>query len=411
MAVSQEQVERSRREWRALRDGLVAIPPRAWGRGLVAAAVVGGGLWVATSTWPALLPFAIGAVLAYMVLPVVNALDRFMPRILAALVAILFALAVVVGIFVVVLPPFARTIGVLAQDLPTRGEIAAWVDGLEASLGDVAGPAGPQLAEALDQVVRGIAERLEDSTGGIAGIATSVIQAAIGAIGAAIGLVVLPAWILTVVRDQPLGRRSMRTTLPAAFRDDAWAFVRMADRVAANYLRRRVWLGLLVGTGVFLSLEAAERLGVASVRESAPVAVFAGAMQLIPEIGPLIGYLPALLALPISGELSVLYLVAYVGSRIVAGMVAGRQPGRRSLHPIVMVPAIVALTQFGLVWLFLAGPLMSLAYDLVRYIRGRLAQPAAPAGVIPDEASGSTRIETPAQRPIPTGSAAVTARG
>ena len=411
MAVTQEQIERSRGEWRALRDGLVAIPPRAWGRGLVATAAIGASLWVAAVTWPALLPFAIGAVLAYMVLPVVNALDRVMPRIVAALLAILLALAVVVGIFVVVLPPFARTIGVLAEDLPTRGEIAAWVDGLEASLGDVAGPAGPQLAEALDQVVRGIAERLEDSTGGIAGIATAVIQAAIGALGAAIGLIVLPAWILTAVRDQPIGRKSMRTTLPAAIRDDAWAVVRMADRVAANYLRRRVWLGLLVGTGVYLSLEAAEQLGVATVREAAPVAVFAGAMQLIPEIGPLIGYLPALLALPISGELSALYLVAYVGSRIVAGSVAGRQPGRRQLHPIVMVPAIVALTQFGLVWLFLAGPLMSLGYDLIRYARGRLAHPAAPAGAIPDEASGSARIETPAQRTMPTGTAPVTARG
>jgi predicted PurR-regulated permease PerM len=411
MAVTQEQIERSRVEWRALRDGLVAIPPRGWARGVIVAGVAAAGLWLATASWPALLPFLIGAVLAYMMLPVVNVLDRAMPRFAASVVAILLVLAVVVGIFIVVLPPFARAVGQLAGELPTRAEIAAWAEGLEASLGDAAGPIGPQLAQAVDQVVAAIGERLEQSTGGIGGIATTVIQAAIGAVGAAIGLVVLPAWILTAVRDQPAGRRSAFGSLPASLRADAWAVVRMGDRVAANYLRARVWLGVLVGSGVWLSLEAAERLGVASVRDGAPVAVFAGAMQLIPEIGPIIGYLPALLALPISGELAAVYLASYIGSRLVAGWVTGRQGPRRQLHPIVMVPGIVALTQFGLLWLFLAGPLLTMGYDLIRYARGRLSEPPAPAGVIPDEGMAATRVETPAQRPIPTAAPTVTARG
>jgi predicted PurR-regulated permease PerM len=411
MTVTQEQVERSRVEWRAFREGLVAVSPRAWARGLLVAGVAGAGLWLATATWPALLPFAIGAVLAYMMLPVVNVLDRVMPRFAASVVAILLVLAVVVGIFIVVLPPFARAVGQLAGELPTRAEIAAWADGLEAALGDAAGPIGPQLAQALDQVVAAIGDRLQDSTGGIGGIATTVIQAAIGAVGAAIGLVVLPAWILSAVRDQPAGRRSARGSLPAWLRDDAWAIVRMGDRVAASYLRARVWLGVLVGSGVWLSLEAAERLGAASVRDGAPVAVFAGAMQLIPEIGPIVGYLPALLALPVSAELSAVYLAAYIGSRLVAGWVTGRQGARRQLHPIVMVPGIVALTQFGLIWLFLAGPLLTMGYDLVRYARGRLSDPPTPAGVIPDEELATARVETPAQRPIPTAAPTVTARG
>jgi predicted PurR-regulated permease PerM len=411
MAISREQVERSRVEWRALREGLVAIPPRAFARGLLAAGVAGAGLWLAVATWPALLPFGIGAVLAYMMLPVVNVLDRVMPRLAASVVTILLVLAVVVGFFIVVLPPFARAVGQLAGELPTRAEISAWADGLEASLGDAAGPIGPQLAGAVGQVVTAIGERLEQSTGGIGGIATTVIQAAIGAVGAAIGLVVLPAWILTTVRDQPVGRQSARGSLPAWMRDDAWAVVRMGDRVAANYLRGRVWLGVLVGSGVWLSLEAAERLGAASVRDGAPVAVFAGAMQLIPEIGPIIGYLPALLALPISGELAAVYLASYLGSRLVAGWVTGRQGPRRQLHPVLMVPGIVALTQFGLLWLFLAGPLLTMGYDLVRYARGRLSDPPAPAGVIPDEGPATTRVETPAQRVIPTAGPTVTARG
>ena len=59
--------------------------------------------------------------------------------------------------------------------------------------------------------------------------------------------------------------------------------------------------------------------------------------------------------------------------------------GRTGVHPIVLIPGIVALSQLGLVWLLLSAPILSFVSDLIRYAHGRLSEPARPAGVLPGE--------------------------
>jgi hypothetical protein len=43
------------------------------------------------------------------------------------------------------------------------------------------------------------------------------------------------------------------------------------------------------------------------------------------------------------------------------------------------------MSQFGLIWLILAAPVVGIVSDLARYAYGRLGDPPAPAGVIPGE--------------------------
>jgi hypothetical protein len=76
--------------------------------------------------------------------------------------------------------------------------------------------------------------------------------------------------------------------------------------------------------------------------------------------------------------------------------------GRLRVHPAVLIPGVVILSQVGPVALLLSGPILSFGSDLVRYIHGRLAEPARPAGLLPGDAlpvaagvAGATR------RPVP----------
>jgi hypothetical protein len=59
--------------------------------------------------------------------------------------------------------------------------------------------------------------------------------------------------------------------------------------------------------------------------------------------------------------------------------------GVLDVHPGLLIPAIVVLSQFGFIWLLAAAPIMAITRDLVRYANGRLGDPAAPAGVLPGE--------------------------
>ena len=75
---------RARERWHVLADRLRTIRPEALAKGAIGVALIVVSVQLAVASWPALMPFAIGAVLAYAVLPIANRLDRFMPRVLAA---------------------------------------------------------------------------------------------------------------------------------------------------------------------------------------------------------------------------------------------------------------------------------------------------------------------------------------
>jgi hypothetical protein len=57
-----------------------------------------------------------------------------------------------------------------------------------------------------------------------------------------------------------------------------------------------------------------------------------------------------------------------------------------SVHPAILVPGVVMIGQFGLLWLLLSAPIVAIAVDLVRYVHGRLSDPPRPAGVLPRDA-------------------------
>lgn len=61
--------DRARAEWRLLGARLSTVSPQAVGRGLLAVTVVAVSAGFAAATWPALLPFALGGLLAYAIYP------------------------------------------------------------------------------------------------------------------------------------------------------------------------------------------------------------------------------------------------------------------------------------------------------------------------------------------------------
>ena len=55
------------------------------------------------------------------------------------------------------------------------------------------------------------------------------------------------------------------------------------------------------------------------------------------------------------------------------------------VHPAILVPGVVLIGQFGILWLLLSAPIVAIVVDLVRYIHGRLSEPPRPAGLLPHE--------------------------
>ena len=99
-----------------------------------------------------------------------------------------------------------------------------------------------------------------------------------------------------------------------------------------------------------------------------------------------------------AAAVAIVYLVANrIGSDLVETRVSR---GVLDVHPALLIPAIVVLSQFGLLWLFAAAPVVAILRDVTRYLAGRLGDPPAPANVLPGERPPDSASDRPATRPV-----------
>jgi predicted PurR-regulated permease PerM len=243
-------------------------------------------------------------------------------------------------------------------------------------------------------------------------IASLVVAGVVGifdTIGFVVGLILLPLWTLSVVRDG----RSLRVQVASQFapgvRADVMALLTIVHRALSTFLRVQLAAAAAVGVSVFAGLEAVERAGIASYPAPIALAAFMGAAQVIPQLGGLLGAVPiVLIALARQGEpeATIALLVVYVVALQVVKLAVGGRLGRDlDVRPAIALPAFAVISQIGLVWLLLSAPILVIARNTVRYLRGRMSEPPQPAGVLPGErrrrTSGPSGAPGPMPAPVP----------
>jgi predicted PurR-regulated permease PerM len=395
-------VTRSRAEWRLLGTRLATITPRALARGILATAVVFVAAGLAGATWPALLPFVVGGLLAYAIYPLVDTLSRVMPRILAAALALTIGLGVVLGVVAIVVPPLVATGIEILRGAPGSSELAelrAQVDAYLATL--------PEAARALavgiiDRVVAIVSGNLAAFLDGIAEILVSAAVGLLDTIGFVVGLVLLPLWILSVVRDGGSLRRTVARQFAPAVQADVYALLTIIHRALSTFLRVQLAAAFAVGLAAYAGMQVSAEVGVATYASALAVAAWMGTAQVIPQLGGLIGAVPiVLVALARQDEpaAAVTLLVVYVAAVQVVKLAVGDRLGRDlSVRPALALPAFAVISQIGLVWLLLSAPILVIARNAVVYLRGRFAEPPVAAGVLPWE---RRRRPAPVAQPVP----------
>ena len=398
LTASPEAREASLREWSGLKARLQTVSPRSLARGALLATAIAVPAWVAIASWPALLPFAAGLVLAYAVLPVANRLDRYMPRVLAALVSVAAALAVIIGALLIIVPPLVSGVVDVISRLPSRDQVQTTIDQLQAQLGTLPDPFRSIVLVVATDVITNLQGILSGFVDGFGQFLTDQILGILNTASFVLGLLVIPVWILTLVSDERrIKARSTRIVTPA-LQADLGALVRIADRALSTFLRVRVVLAFATGVLVWLGLVIARELGLGEYRFAVAAATLLGMLQLIPELGFYLGFFPIVLVAAIAGPVpAAAAAVIYVGSVRLASMAIETRlsKGILDVHPALLIPAIVALSQIGLIWLLAAGPIVAIARDIVRYLSGRLAEPPKPAGVLPGERATTAAVAAP----------------
>ena len=380
--------EQSRLAWRRLKLGLISITPKDWVRLallLAFTAVVGRIIWVA---WSTLIPFVVGGVIAYMLLPTVNRLNRFMPRLLAVIIT-LTAVVFFVSTFVTyAIAPISNQIYRGYLNIPSASQIETRLSELDQYIRTLPVPTQNFIDNLIERTVTNVRANVDTYLNEVVSLSVRTTLRIFNTVGFLLGFLAVPAWLLTVLVDQKRAKTALDQLLPTWLRPDFWAVVRIIDRTFSAFLRGQLALAFAVGLLLYGFLSLMPQIGLPDVNYKILLAIFAGVMQLIPSIGPFLGIIPFLLVgftnSPQTGFILILLfiLVQAIVMQTVAPYVERRV---YDLHPAIMVIIIVALSTFGWWWVILAAPVTGTFYDLMRYLLGRLSTPPRPAGLLPKE--------------------------
>lgn len=378
--------------WRLLGLRLRSVTPTHLLRLLLVIATLAVLGWLLVNAWQALLPFFIGAILAYAVLPAVNWLDRLMPRRLAALMAMLGVLAIL-GLFVaLIIPTLAIQYERLTAIVPDASEVQQTVTELGASLEDLPPPIRNAVLDTIDNTAGSLQSRLDNLSRTLPGIAVDALLNLVNIIGAVIGLLVLPTWLLIVLSEDREGKQALDKMMHSRMRRDFWATVRIIDRSFRAFFQRQVSQGLLTGIIMYLLISLLNAIDLIQIEFPLAAALLAGLMALIPEIGPIVVVvvyaLAGLLLSPVNSLVMVgSYLIVH---RLVSAFVEERSQRKvREVHPALLIIGVVALSELGLFWLLLSVPIITSVRDLFHYAYDRLSEPPRPAGLLPGETASS----------------------
>jgi predicted PurR-regulated permease PerM len=271
---------------------------------------------------------AAAAVVAVMVDPIVDTLDRRIPRLPAVIIALLVAAAAIWWVIYVAFDELSSGIDRLGESARLAAEE---LEARDDSVGDLARDA--DAARRVDLFVDTLDERV---TGG-----DDVIQSTAGT---------APTYFLSGILTLFLmsyGPRLARSALEQL--DDPERRARIAAIVPVALQRARRAIFLTLGQGLLVGLVVAGAGYLLDMPVPAALGLAAGVMALLPHVGIILGTLPLiLLVLALRSDVAaiataVLALAAQLGD----SFVLRRRIGARSVHIGLLVPWVVVLVGYA----------------------------------------------------------------
>lgn len=345
----------------------------------------------------------ISVVLAYLLSPVVTFFEQRL-RIVRAFevrrtLAVVLTWLAVVGVIALgiglVVPAMSAQLRQFADDLPT---LAADTEADLRAVLDRPITIGRTTIVPWQELERTFAGTGEDGerttlTASLQDAVLSLADPALGLVGGAVTFVFTLFFVLVMLfylmRDGPLFVEYLVEVVPDSYRGDVRRLLHELGLVWNAYLRGQLLLCLVIGVATYIN---ALILG---LPQPLLLAMVAGSLEFIPNLGPAIAQMPALLfalttdsaTIP-SLDAGLIYAVVVSLSYIViqnleAVFLVPRILGHSlDLHPfVVLVSILIGANLYGVLGVVLAAPTAATLRLLLRYLRGKLLdEETFPAG-------------------------------
>ena len=315
---------------------------RWWGVGL---AVLIALLWLLADV---LLPFVLGAALAYIADPFADRLQRLgLSRLLATIVITVVAVGLAALALVLIVPAL---IDQVQQAIANAPAVIEWIRGLIAThLPDLTHPDSP-----LRGALENLRERVNEWS---VSVLQSLWAGGLALIDFVLLTVVTPVVAFYLLYDWDRMIATIDDYLPRQHRDTIRGLTRDLDEVLAGFVRGQLTVCAILG--IFYAVS----LSVIGLRFGLLIGAFAGLISFIPYVGAILG---GALSVGIAaaqfwgewGTVAAVFVVFVIGQAVEGNFLTPKLVGDRvGLHPVWLIFALSAFgSLFGFVGLLVAVP-------------------------------------------------------
>ncbi|MDF2679905.1 MAG: family transporter [Brevibacillus sp.] len=301
-----------------------------------------------------LVPVVVGLIIAYLLHPIVQVLERRrVPRLMAVLLIYgSFVLIIVIAI-VNAIPIFTKQLVELSDDLPRLSEwYYKWMSEWEAHkyfLPD-------SISHGVDRVIIQSHERMSHTV-------TQLVNNARNSVGKVLAYAVVPFIAFYLLKDMKELHEAGMSIIPRGYRKQVLSVLRDINESLGNYIHGQMMVALIVGLFAYLGY------WLVGMPYPFVLATFVCLTNIIPYIGPLIGAAPAVVvALTISTKMLLFVLVVNIVIQVVEGNILSPNIVGRSLHlhPLLIIMALLAGEAIGgIIGLIVAVPVLAVCKVII----------------------------------------------
>jgi predicted PurR-regulated permease PerM len=311
-----------------------------------------------------LLPFVAGMVLAYLLDPVANRIERLgMNRLLATLVIVILTVVAIAALLILTVPVIVRELAYFVENLPH------YVGRLRALATDPAHPWLSKLVgEGLGETQRSVGELTTLASSWLGSVVRSIWSGGQALISLLSLALVTPIVACYLVYDWNRMIATVDNWVPPARRETVRALAREINDTIGGFVRGQSALCLV------LALFYATALWLLGLKHGVLIGAAAGLISFIPYLGALLGLLVATCVAvaqfwPDWTAILLVPVVFFVGQSLGDYVLAPYLVGRRvHLNPVWVMFALFAFGYlFGFVGLIIAVPLAAAIGVLTRF--------------------------------------------
>lgn len=307
-------------------------------------------------------------VLAYLFNPLVDYMqERGLKRLYGVLAIYLGILAVILIFAFIVVPNSTHEIRSLIQNMPEYfNNISNFFDNIyyryTATLGEL-----PPILQGVDSIINENISRLESFlTDGIRVIVRGIVTF----FSKIVSIVLTPVLTLYFLVDKDMFVKRVKELIPKQYKEEVLYLGREIDVSVSQFVRGRILLAIFVGIATTIILL------IMDIDFAIVIGFITGVADIIPYIGPFLGFLPAVIFAFISSPIKAVWigiifvLIQWVENNILAPKIIGHRTG---MHPLtVLLSLIIGGSLFGVIGMIFSVPMVAVTKIFYVFFREQL---------------------------------------